>query len=220
MRTGPARTWRVGLVADTHVGEFLDELPATLVEALDGCDLILHAGDLSVLGVLGELEQIAPVYAVRGDHDRNADGLPLSLVATVAGQRIGLIHGSLGRIADAAVVLAQAGAGRPLPWRPAYHHRLIAHMGRVDALVYGHWHFPLVARAGNVVVVNPGAVCPEGSLAGGRAPRPGIAGVSDRVVRRFRAVMPPAAMVASIAILEVGTAGIRPRLVTLDADDG
>ena len=37
-------TIRVGVVADTHVGEFLDELPETVLEALDGCALILTPG--------------------------------------------------------------------------------------------------------------------------------------------------------------------------------
>jgi uncharacterized protein len=210
----------VGLIADTHVGEFLAELPKAVFAALDGCDLVLHAGDLSVMSVLDDLEQIAPVRAVRGDHDRDADSLPTSLVATVAGQRIGLVHGSLGRAADATVALAQAAAGRPLPWRDLYHRRLIAGLGDIDALVYGHWHFPVIARVGAVTVVNPGAVCPEGSLVGGRPVGQGRTGAADRVVRRFRAAMPPEDMLPSVAILDVGTSGIRPRLVTLDTRDG
>ena len=48
----PLLTRRIGVVADTHVGEFLDALPDGVLEALEGCDLILHAGDLSVPGVL------------------------------------------------------------------------------------------------------------------------------------------------------------------------
>ena len=99
-----ARTVRVGLVADSHVGEYLDALPEWVFDALSGCDLILHAGDLSVVSVLGELEEIAPVRAVRGDHDRDADVLPESLVASVRGWRIGLIHGSWGPAWDAATV--------------------------------------------------------------------------------------------------------------------
>jgi uncharacterized protein len=210
----------VGLIADTHVGEFLAEIPPAVFTALEGCDLILHAGDLSVMSVLTDLEGIAPVRAVRGDHDRDADALPQSLVAVVAGQRIGLIHGSLGRVPDAAVALAQAGAGRPLPWRAAYHRRLIARLGSVDALVYGHWHFPVITRVGAVTVVNPGAVCPEGSLHGRQPPGTGMTGVADRIVRRFRAVMPSENMLPSVAILDVGSAGIRPRLVTLEPRDG
>ena len=51
-----ARTTRIGVVADTHVGEFLPALPPAVCEALEGCDLVLHAGDLSVPGVLDDLE--------------------------------------------------------------------------------------------------------------------------------------------------------------------
>jgi predicted phosphodiesterase len=37
----------VGIVADTHCPEFLDQLPARLFEVLQGVDLILHAGDIN-----------------------------------------------------------------------------------------------------------------------------------------------------------------------------
>ena len=67
---------RIGVVADSHVGEYLDALPAELFAALHGCDLVLHAGDISRPWVLDELARIAPVVAVRGDHDQ-LDGLEL-----------------------------------------------------------------------------------------------------------------------------------------------
>ena len=37
---------RIGVIADTHCPEFLDELPAAVFEKLRGVDLILHAGDV------------------------------------------------------------------------------------------------------------------------------------------------------------------------------
>ena len=54
----------VGVVSDTH-GYFHPELP----EALGGCDIILHAGDVGTEEVLEELEEIAPVRAVPGNVD-------------------------------------------------------------------------------------------------------------------------------------------------------
>ncbi len=37
---------RIGVVADTHVGEWVAELPQAVLAALAGVDLILHAGDI------------------------------------------------------------------------------------------------------------------------------------------------------------------------------
>lgn len=157
----------MGLIADSHVGEFLDALPAGVMDALDGCDLLLHAGDLSVPSVLDDLGALAPTFAVRGDHDRLDDlALPETLVATVAGRRIGLVHGTLGPITDAAVVSAHVVAGRRLAYDGDLHARLLRRVGPVDCLVYGHWHEPRSAMVDATLCVSPGAVCPRGTLAG------------------------------------------------------
>jgi len=66
-----------GLIADTH-GYLGDDI----LEALAGCDHILHAGDVGE-GVLERLVAIAPVTAVRGNTDRSGSPAQLPLVATV-----------------------------------------------------------------------------------------------------------------------------------------
>ena len=52
----------------------------SVLDALAGVDLILHAGDITELSVLDRLGQIAKVIAVQGDHDRAA-GIVLPAVA-------------------------------------------------------------------------------------------------------------------------------------------
>jgi putative phosphoesterase len=207
---------RIGVVADTHVGEFLDALPPRVLEVLDGCDLILHAGDLSVPSVLEDLAQVAPVVAVRGDHDR-LDGLALPETAVVqaAGRRVGLVHGKRAFAIDAAVITAHVVAGRKLRWRARLHPALIAAVGPVDCVVYGHWHEPIVEHVDGVLCFSPGAVCPWGNLEGGRAPRPGLAGVGDRGVRRYRWQLGREAMRPSVGMLEVDRDGLRARVIPL-----
>jgi putative phosphoesterase len=187
-----------------------------VLEALDGCDLILHAGDLSVPRVLEELEQVAPVVAVRGDHDR-LDGLllPKAMVVVAGGHRIGLTHGDRFGPIDASVVTAAVAARRNLRYRAGIGRALARRFGPVDAIVYGHWHEPVTAQAGGVLLYSPGAVCPWGSLEGGKAPRRGARGVADRAVRRFRTQLGPDAMRPSVGVLEVGSGGIRPRTIAL-----
>jgi putative phosphoesterase len=207
---------RIGVVADTHVGEFLDALPPAVLTALEGCDLVLHAGDLSVPAVLDDLEAVAPVVAVRGDHDR-LEGLPLpeTAVVGVGGRRIALTHGRRHRLIDGSVIAAGVVAGRNLRFRAGLHRALARRMGPVDCVVYGHWHEPAIADVGGTLLYSPGAVCPWGSLEDGRPPRRGAAGVADRGVRLYRRQLGPAAMRPSVGVLEVGSAGIVPRTIAL-----
>ena len=203
---------RIGVVADTHVGEFIDALPAAVPGMLAGCDLILHAGDLSSGAVLGELRDIAPVVAVRGDHDLpDAAGLPSAAIVAVGGWRIGLIHGSRARAIDASVVMVGLAAGRDVAYRAGLSRALVRRMGPLDLIVHGHWHEPTWTRVGGTLVFSPGAVCPWGSLEGGRAPRSGGAGIADRAVRRYRRQLGPAAMMPRVGIIDTAGGAIRAR---------
>lgn len=209
----------IGVVADTHVGEFLTRIPEAALDALEGCDLILHAGDLSVPAVLDELDAIAPTMAVRGDHDRAEGlGLPETLVVSASGRRIGLVHGSRRRVVDGAVVAADVVRGRHTGWTAGLDAALARRLGPVDLVAYGHWHRPRTAQVGGTTVWSPGAVCPWGSLEGAAAPRAGLAGVADRGVRRYRHQLGPEAMTPRIGLLEVGTGAITPRSVPLPRD--
>lgn len=205
----------IGVIADTHVGEFLDDIPAQALEALAGSDLILHAGDLSDGSVIPVLEQIAPVVVVRGDHDlASAPNLPARAVVQAGSVRIGLVHGKR-RSSDALVVAAHALAGRRIGFN-ARRARAMARAFRanhVDAVVFGHWHEAMIEHVDGVLVFNPGAVCPWGSLEGGRPPRAGAAGIADRVVRRYRRQLGADAMRPSVGRLRIDGDSITPEII-------
>jgi putative phosphoesterase len=57
----------IGVISDTH-GLLRDEA----MIALDGSDLLLHAGDIGPSSILRCQEDIAPVIAVRGNVDTDA----------------------------------------------------------------------------------------------------------------------------------------------------
>jgi hypothetical protein len=79
---------KVGILSDTH-----DLLRPEVPDALEGCDCILHGGDISSRRVLDRLEQIAPVKAVRGNNDGEwAEDLPLFLDFELGGLRIYMTH--------------------------------------------------------------------------------------------------------------------------------
>jgi putative phosphoesterase len=126
----------IGLVSDTH-GLVRPELH----DALDGVELILHAGDVGGDDVLDELATIAPVEAVYGNTD--APGRPRlaqTIVRSVGDLRIHVSHGH------------ELGSPTPARLLAAY---------PADVLVYGHTHRPLVTRAEGRLVVNPGAAGPR-----------------------------------------------------------
>jgi putative phosphoesterase len=208
---------RIGVVADSHVGEFLDAMPVAVEHAMAGCDLILHAGDLSVPSVIDDLGRIAPVVAVRGDHDRLGRlGLPEDAVVTVAGRRIALTHGRRPYPLDVARVAVHLAAGRRVSWDAGLHRHLADRFGPVDLIVYGHWHEPTLAQVGDTLVYSPGAVCPWGSLEGGRPVGTGWTRVTDVAVRRYRRQLGPQAMRPSVGMIEIGPEGLTTRVIPLD----
>jgi predicted phosphodiesterase len=68
------RAHRIGLIADIHSHEPEgSDLPATVLEAFRGCELILLLGDAGESAVLDRLATCAPVQATRGADDSPAD---------------------------------------------------------------------------------------------------------------------------------------------------
>ena len=121
---------KIGIISDTH-----NLLRKEVLEALQGCELILHAGDISGQEILDQLERIAPVRVVRGNNDRDwADGIPLSLDFTLGGIRIFMTHQK-----------------RDLP----------DDLSPYDLVIYGHSHRYEEARQGRTVLLNPGSCGPR-----------------------------------------------------------
>jgi uncharacterized protein len=127
----------LGVVSDTHL--YRNPVPARVLRALQGADLILHAGDILEMDVLEELEGIAPVIAVAGNMDLSEvrEALPAKRVVEVAGHRIGLIHGS----------------GAPLRMTE----RLRGEFQGVDAIVFGHTHQAYNRSEEGIYFFNPGS---------------------------------------------------------------
>lgn len=87
------------------------------VQALQGSELIIHAGDVRKPEILDDLRKIAPVAAIRGNVDNGvwAQGLPQTRTVEIGRVRIYVIH----NIDDLSVDAAAAGcvavvSGQPL----------------------------------------------------------------------------------------------------------
>src|ERR1700691_2692327 len=79
----------VGLISDTH-----GLMRHTALAALEGCDLIIHAGDVGKPEIIEQLRAVAPVVAVRGNIDKGAwaSQLPLTAVAEAGSALIYVLH--------------------------------------------------------------------------------------------------------------------------------
>lgn len=83
----------IGVISDTHIPHF-KQLPDVIWEHFAGVELIMHAGDLSRLSVIAELETIAPVVAVQGniEEEEVVRKLPIKREIVVGHCRIGVVH--------------------------------------------------------------------------------------------------------------------------------
>jgi len=115
---------RVIVLSDTHIRRGGKRgLPDAVYRALDGADLVLHAGDLVSDVVLDDLARFAPVEAVLGNNDVDlGDVLPIERSLDVDGVRVAMVHDSGPR---------QGRAGR-------MHRRF----PDADVVVFGHSHIP------------------------------------------------------------------------------
>jgi len=123
----------VGVISDTH-----GVLRPEAVAALQGSDLILHAGDVGPASILDQLRAIAPTTAVRGNVDTAvwATALPVSDVISVGGLELYMLHdrGDLD--------LDPAAAG-------------------FAAVIFGHSHRPGAELRNGVLYLNPGSAGPR-----------------------------------------------------------
>ncbi|GHB17778.1 metallophosphoesterase family protein [Salinicola rhizosphaerae] len=79
----------VGVISDTH-GLLRDEALALLAD----CSPILHLGDVGDPAILDRLGEMAPLYAIRGNVDREGGcaTLPAIRLLSIDGHRCQLIH--------------------------------------------------------------------------------------------------------------------------------
>ena len=121
---------QIGLISDTH-----GLLRPEVMEALSDCSAILHGGDINRQEILDRLAGIAPVYAVRGNNDKEWAGhLPWTLDFTLHGLHVFMTHKK-----------------KDLP----------QNISDYDLILYGHSHKYEEKTEGRTHMINPGSCGPR-----------------------------------------------------------
>lgn len=133
---------KIGVISDTHIPDKAGVIPQAILDGFKGVDMIIHAGDLVDLSVLGQLKAVcANVKAVWGnmDPDEVRGRLTEKEIIAAGKYRIGLMHGY----------------GAP--------NNLIELLSRafkddnVDVIIFGHSHAPFCQKVGGKLFFNPGS---------------------------------------------------------------
>jgi len=77
---------KIGIISDTH-----NVLREEVVAYLEGCDAIIHAGDVCKEEIIIQLNEITKTFAVRGNNDKFR-GLPDHLELELGGIKIYVVH--------------------------------------------------------------------------------------------------------------------------------
>ena len=121
---------KIGIISDTH-----GLLRPEVLLALNGCEAILHAGDINSQNIIDELEKLAPVYVVRGNNDKEwAEHLPFFLDFEIAGLRVFMTHKKTDLPDD---------------------------LSPYDLVVFGHSHKFEESHRGKTLLFNPGSCGPR-----------------------------------------------------------
>ncbi|EWG09783.1 phosphodiesterase, MJ0936 family protein [Cytobacillus firmus DS1] len=132
---------RILILSDTHMPKKSKQLPGVLLNEMNGCDLMIHAGDWQSIELYHELKECAPVEGVYGntDSDELRAILKGKILLEIEGYKIGVVHGH----------------GRGLTTEK----RCIEAFDdeEVDAIIFGHSHIPVKKLHNEVILFNPGS---------------------------------------------------------------
>lgn len=130
----------VGLISDTHIPARAKAIPNKVFEIFQNVHLIVHAGDLTRMSILDELQQMAPVVAVHGNMDTKSvkQKLPVVNSVEVYDWKIGVTHSLR--------FFSRTGGFKGFGKNRAFH-----------VFVAGHTHRPSLKYKDGLLLVNPGS---------------------------------------------------------------
>ncbi len=118
----------IGIISDTH-----GTLSNKVNRIFEGCEMIIHAGDIGNIQVIDALTSIAPVLAIRGNIDKKewAEKFPVSRAIKIENLNIYVLHDL-----------------KEIPFDPA--------VEGFDIIISGHSHIYTTVIKDKVLYINPG----------------------------------------------------------------
>ncbi len=130
---------KILVLSDTHIPVTAHDLPKEVYKAIEGVDMIFHAGDFIDAGILNKLRSLKETKAVRGNMDSKELSMTLNTkeVIEIGKFKIGLIHGY----------------GAPSEIMPTVRREF----DKIDVLIFGHSHAAMNVKKDGVLYFNPGS---------------------------------------------------------------
>ncbi len=147
------------VVGDTHIPDRVDGLHPNIKKLLEEInpEKILVTGDISQRYVLEELEEIAPLQAVRGNRDWGWNpALPMEVTVRIHGLILLLLHGHGGWGHYFLDKVDHTARGYRLE---RYRKYLTEKFPEADGYLFGHSHFPENTILDGKLFFNPGSAC-------------------------------------------------------------
>ncbi len=152
-------SFKIAVLSDTHVPDRSPALDPALLEkiATEKVGLIMHAGDISTMRVIKQLQEIAPMIAARGNRDFLLDPKRVPLVQSFErfGIKIALMHGQINFFVYWIDKLQYIFRGYQ---RERYVNRLPRVFPDARVYVFGHTHHPENFWQEGRLFFNPGSV--------------------------------------------------------------
>lgn len=132
---------KIAILSDTHVKKHNDKLFKLIDNLSKEADMIIHAGDYVSSSVVSKLREHSNFIGVWGNNDKGSirDLLKEKIIVPVEGYKVGLYHGH----GDSKNTLQRA-----------YDEFTD---DKVDIIVFGHSHQPLILTKNKVLMLNPGS---------------------------------------------------------------
>ena len=150
----------IGVLADTHIPDRSKNISPQIKDFFisNNVELIIHAGDICNLRTLKELEEIAPIEAVRGNLDLfSSKDLPLIKHLKIEDVKISITHGHGSFVKYFFNKIRYFFKGpRDFSYQENYVLKLFPD---ANLIINGHQHIPVNKYVEDQLLFNPGSTC-------------------------------------------------------------
>lgn len=132
---------KIAIISDTHIHDHIGKMQDIIEKFLSDADMIIHAGDYTSKGVVEILKKTKNFIGVYGNNDGETirKMLKEKEIIRVEGYKIGVYHGN----------------GSKDTIDNAYNE---FKDDKVDVIVFGHSHQPIIVAKNKVLMLNPGSI--------------------------------------------------------------